>query len=240
MRYMFAAAAAAALLFVVMLAAQEVGRRLAARRVRTGGGTPGGSAAVDAAVFALLGLLIAFTFSGAATRFDQRRQLVTQETNDIGTAYLRIDAVPPEHQPALRESFRRYLDARIGAYQKVPDLAAAEAELARANALQRKSGGRPSPRSTRPAPDRRRRCCCCPRSTRCSTSRTTRSMATKMHPPYVIFGLLFLLATAAALLAGYGMAGCVDAAVAAHGRLRRRDGRLGLRDPATSSSPASA
>jgi hypothetical protein len=38
---------------------------------------------VDGAVFALLGLLIAFAFSGAASRFDARRQLIVQEANMI-------------------------------------------------------------------------------------------------------------------------------------------------------------
>jgi len=33
-----------------------------------------------------VGLLIAFTFSGAAARFDVRRQLIVQEANAIGTA----------------------------------------------------------------------------------------------------------------------------------------------------------
>ena len=36
---------------------------------------------------------------------------------------------------------------------------------------------------------------------------TTRTLAARMHPPLVIFALLFALALAAALLAGYGMAG---------------------------------
>jgi len=36
---------------------------------------------------------------------------------------------------------------------------------------------------------------------------TTRTMATRMHPPAVIFLLLIGLAFASALLAGYGMAG---------------------------------
>jgi hypothetical protein len=58
-----------------------------------------------------MGLLIAFTFSGAASRFDTRRQLVVEEANAIGTAYLRLDLLPASAQSALRESFRRYLEA---------------------------------------------------------------------------------------------------------------------------------
>jgi hypothetical protein len=207
MVYMFVVAAAAALLFVLMLAAQEGGRRLAARRARMGGGAPGGSGAVDAAVFALLGLLIAFTFSGAAARFDQRRQLVTQETNAIGTAYLRIDVATPEYQPALRESFRTYLDARISGYRKMPDIAAAEAELARANAIQpviwkQAVAAVHSPGAPPSAP-----MLLLPSLNAMFDITTSRAMATRTHPPLAIFGLLFLLANAAALLAGYAMGG---------------------------------
>jgi hypothetical protein len=36
---------------------------------------------------------------------------------------------------------------------------------------------------------------------------TTRTMALQLHPPLIIFGMLFLVALASALLAGYGMAG---------------------------------
>jgi hypothetical protein len=52
--------------------------------------------AVAAAIFGLMGLLIAFTFSGAASRFDERRHLIVQEANAIGTFYLRLDLLPAE------------------------------------------------------------------------------------------------------------------------------------------------
>ena len=45
-----------------------------------------------------MALLIAFTFSGAAARFDSRRQLVVEESNCIGTAYLRIDLLREIHR----------------------------------------------------------------------------------------------------------------------------------------------
>ena len=125
-------------LFLGMLLFLEIGRRIAVRRRKEDAGTAGeGIGAVDGAVFALLGLLIAFTFSGASSRFDTRRQLIVEETNDIGTAYLRLDLLPADLQPALRESFRRYLDARIEVYRKLPDLTAAKKSLAEANELQK-------------------------------------------------------------------------------------------------------
>ena len=94
-------------LFLGMLILLDVGRRIGAQRLAEDReGAEAGVGAVDGAVFALLGLLIAFTFSGAATRFDTRRQLIVEETNDIGTAYLRLDLLAPEAQPGLREKFR--------------------------------------------------------------------------------------------------------------------------------------
>src|SRR5436189_855053 len=124
-------------LFFGMLLFLEIGRRIGIRRMKEDGGTAGeGVGAVDGAVFALLGLLIAFTFSGAASRFDTRRQLIVEETNDIGTAYLRLDLLPVDAQPGLREKFRAYLDTRLEVYRKLPDFAAAQEEMVKANRLQ--------------------------------------------------------------------------------------------------------
>src|SRR5258708_119022 len=83
-----------------MLVLLEIGRRLGERAL--GGGpaaAKSGSGAVEGAVFGLMALLIAFTFSGAATRFDTRRALVVEEANDIGTAWLRLDLLSATAQP---------------------------------------------------------------------------------------------------------------------------------------------
>ena len=106
--------AIAAALFLGMLLLQELGRRLGCRHLA---GDPEGArkglGAVEGAVFGLMGLLLAFTFSGAASRLEGRRQLIAQEVNAIGTAYLRIDLLGPSVQAPLREAFRQYLDARL-------------------------------------------------------------------------------------------------------------------------------
>src|SRR5690606_13384145 len=78
-----------------------------------------GSAAIEASVFALLGLLVAFTFSGAAQRMAERRDLLVQEVNAIGTAWLRIDMLNSDEQPMLRDQFRHYVDERINYHQNM-------------------------------------------------------------------------------------------------------------------------
>ena len=121
-------------LFITMLALLELGRRMGRRRAADTEGARTG--VVDSAVFALLSLLLAFTFSGAAARFDARRHLVVEEANAIGTAYLRLDLLPADAQPALREMFRRYVETRLEAYRKLPDVPATRAELVKAAKLQ--------------------------------------------------------------------------------------------------------
>ena len=78
-------------LLLDMLLLLEVGRRIGRRRRAKDAAGAWGLGAVEGAVFGLLALLMAFTFSGAAARFDTRRQLIVEETNVIGTAYLRLD-----------------------------------------------------------------------------------------------------------------------------------------------------
>jgi len=105
---------------LAMLAVCELGRRFGMARIaRDPDGLAKGMGAADGAVFALLGLLLAFTFSGAASRFEDRRHLVTAEANAIGTAYLRVDLLSPAVQPAMKDLFRRYLDGRFAAYAKI-------------------------------------------------------------------------------------------------------------------------
>src|SRR4029450_7712437 len=105
-------------LFAGMMLFHELGRRLGIRRrSKDLEGSRLGLGPVESATFGLLGLLIAFTFSGAVTRFDARRQLVTEEANLIEQAWLRVDLLPQAQQPTIRQHFRDYLDSRLAAYE---------------------------------------------------------------------------------------------------------------------------
>ena len=79
-------------MFLATLVLLEVGRRIGARfRAEDAASSKAAAAPIEGAVLGLMGLLIAFTFYGAASRFDVLRQMTVVEANDIGTAWLRLD-----------------------------------------------------------------------------------------------------------------------------------------------------
>jgi len=72
---------------------------------------------LQAAALTLLGLIIAFTFSMAVSRYDQRKNYEEVEANAIGTEYVRIDMLPAANAAQLRPLLLSYLDQRILFYE---------------------------------------------------------------------------------------------------------------------------
>ena len=192
-------------LFLSILGLIEVGRRIGLKRVaeeteraRAGLGT------IEAAIYWLLALMIALTFSGAASRLDARRALVVQEANAIGTAYLRLDLLPAAAQPPLREQFRRYAETRLAVYRALPDSEASNTQVARGTALQNEiwAGAIAAVREAPPAAS----LLLLPALNEMIDITTTRAVASRTHTPPIIMVVLILLALFCSLLAGYGLA----------------------------------
>jgi len=162
---------------------------------------------VEAAVFGLLGLMVAFSFSAAAGRYDFRRDLIVQEANAIGTAYLRLYLLADSDQPPLRALFRSYVDSRLETYRKLPDLHAAEKELAHTGEIQGEiwTQAIADVRNPKSQPDSAK--LLLPALNEMIDIITTRTMAARSHPPSDLFYLLLGLGLVASLLAGYGMGG---------------------------------
>jgi hypothetical protein len=194
-------------IFFGVLVALRLGRLLGGRAITRFGSIGSTIGSLEAAVFALLGLLIAFSFSGALTRFDARRAQVVQEANAIGTAWLRIDVLPAAAQPKLRETFKAYVDARIAIYRKLPDMKAALGEVARSMASQDEIWTQAVEAVQLPKARPDAGWLFMPALNEMFDISTTRFAATEMHPPVIIYAMLVALALVAALLAGYQSAG---------------------------------
>jgi hypothetical protein len=194
-------------LFVGILACLEVGwrvrtRNLAAETEKSDAGLN----ALDGAVFGLMGLLIAFTFSGAASRFEARRALIVQETNDIGTAYLRIDILPADAQHGLRQDYRDYLDARLDFYDKLGgDLEPARIAFDKSIDIQHKIWSESVAATTRQTSAAVTTLVLSSVNSMIDIT-TTRLVALETHPPVAIYLALAAVVLASSVLAGYAMA----------------------------------
>ncbi len=101
-------------ILVLMMAANEIGFRLG-RSWHRGEAEPvrNVSNTLKASVFGLAALLLGFSFSMTASRYDQRRKIVLDESNTIGTCYLRAGLMPTPHREKIRSVLRQYVAARI-------------------------------------------------------------------------------------------------------------------------------
>jgi phosphotransferase system glucose/maltose/N-acetylglucosamine-specific IIC component len=187
-------------LFAGMLAFLELGYSLSRRSSRKHPDlTHDGIGVVEAAVFALLGLLLGFSFADGTSRLEARRQLIVQET-----AYQRLDLLPASDQPAMRHLFRDYLDARLRVYAKLPDLKAVDQELVRVGEIQQEIWSRAIAANRTDSTQNVSRLLL-PAINDMVNVTTGRTLALHTHLPLLIFFLLVFVAVLGAMLAGYAM-----------------------------------
>ena len=185
----------AVFLLPAMLLMLELGRRFRTRHKEHPE-----SSTIEGAIFALFGLLLAFTFSGAIGRYDTHRQLVVEETNNIGTAYLRLELLPAEAQPELRQLFRDYATSRLRLYHAVSEEVSPESRRLQGEIWKRSVIAATAPGAKLDAAK-----LLLPALNAMIDITSTRQNAFNMHPPDVVFLLLFAFSVGSAFLAGYSM-----------------------------------
>jgi hypothetical protein len=70
-------------------------------------------ALVRTSTAALVAFLIGFAFSGAASRFIDRQDLIVREANALGTAYLRADTIAEPQRGELKAALKEYTADRL-------------------------------------------------------------------------------------------------------------------------------
>jgi hypothetical protein len=180
----------------VMLVLIELGRRFRIKHK-----APQESTAIESAIFALFGLLLAFTFSGAVERYDRHRELIVEETNAIDVAYLRLDLLPPAAQPALRQLFRDYTNSRLHLYDAVSEEVSPASEHMQREIWKQSVAAAPAPGASVDAAK-----LLLPALNTMIDITHTRKNTFNLHPPEVVFLLLFVFSGGAAFLGGYSMA----------------------------------
>ena len=195
----------ALLIFVGIIVFLELGWRIGIRQVaKRGDAARSGVGVVDGAVFGLLSLLIGFTFSGAAGRFDKRRELMVTEVNAIHTAWKRVDMLPPAAQPPLRVAFRQYVDGLIASYGEEAGSPEERQHRAAVVAAQDEIWGLTWAAAFQPDGEKAR-VMIIPTTNLMFDAVNAERLAQRLHPPMIIYIMLGLSALAGAMFAGYAM-----------------------------------
>jgi hypothetical protein len=171
-----------------------------------------GLTTVEGAVFALIGLLLAFTISGALQRFDDRRQLVIQEANAASTAHDRLALFDEGAGHDMQNKLKDYVQARIDLYRMPHDYSLLtrtesfsqdqeEKIIGLKNRLWNAAVGACPQSNFRPACGQ-----ALPSLANLFEVARLRLGAAEKHPPQVIYVMLFGLGLGGSLLAGFGMA----------------------------------
>ena len=198
--------------FVSSLFLLNYGRHLGLRYLKREMGNMAGLATVEGAVFALIGLLLAFTISGALQRFDDRRQLVIQEANAAGTAHDRLALFEGDVGRDLQNKLRDYVQGRIDLYRMPHDYSLSKRTeffssgqedkiLSLKNNVWNAAVAACPEASFRPACGQ-----ALPTLANLFEVARLRLGAAEKHPPQVIYVILFGLGLGGSLLAGFGMA----------------------------------
>ncbi|WGL15570.1 hypothetical protein PVT68_12400 [Microbulbifer bruguierae] len=98
------------LVLVALACGYLVGRGIGRRRKARGEDASMGSAV--AATLGLLAFMLALTFNMTADRFGQRKAMLLDEVNAIGTTFLRTDFLNADNRARARELLREYVSLR--------------------------------------------------------------------------------------------------------------------------------
>ena len=97
----------------VLVVASEIGYRAGARTKDAPDSLRSLMSGIGAAMLGILGVLLGFTLSMAIARWDVRREVIVDESNAIGTLWLRAGFLQEPLRGELRSALREYTDARI-------------------------------------------------------------------------------------------------------------------------------
>ena len=94
-------------------------------------------AVLQAALLGLVGLVLAFGLALGVGRYEARRVAVVDETNAIGTTYLRAQTLAEPMRTESLDLLKRYTDTNIRLSNAVPGSGAHKAAIAEGNDIQR-------------------------------------------------------------------------------------------------------
>ena len=157
---------------------------------------------VDGPILAVYGLLLAFAFSGAMHRHDERKKIIVEEANMLARGYFQVDLLPSTEQPQLRALMQEYLRTRLNCYRLRSDLAAYQQETLHSYQIQDQLW-KSVIKVTNSNVDRRAALTLLSTLSELRSLTTSRKILTSFHPPMIIMLFLLTLSLVASFLLGY-------------------------------------
>lgn len=90
------------------------GRRFAGKKTDA----EDGSGVIITSQLTIVAFMIAFFFGIAASRFDLRRTVLLDESNSIGTTFLRTDFLPEPERSEARKLLKQYVDEYVTVFEE--------------------------------------------------------------------------------------------------------------------------
>lgn len=190
--------------FLLLMLANYLGYRFKGYYIRKFPGTQDVALGpTEGSLLGLTALLLSFTFSMSATKFETRRQHIVSEANEIGTTILRCDMYPDSVRNILRPDFRNYLETRLAYYKAGADEKMIQKALEQSDSVSQIIWKRVAVLShdlnNRVASEQM-----IPSLNSMIDTVTTREASRRAAVPGVILIVLFSLVVVSAFLSGYG------------------------------------
>src|SRR5262245_13751366 len=97
------------LIFIIGILAAEFGAFITQRREKEAKETSQPSGSMVGATLGLLAFMLGLTFSLTASRYNERKHLLVNEANAIGTSFLRSELIPEKQKLESRKIFGEYI-----------------------------------------------------------------------------------------------------------------------------------
>jgi len=159
----------------------------------------------ESAVFGLLALLIAFSFSGAYDRLEKRKMHMLVEANAFDTAFDFANMLAPTYKKELHTYIKDYLNLHLIAYEQIPYINKVNETLVKSEVLEQKILST-AIKACEDNPNKSLFILIMPAIDQMYRVAQTGILMSEVHPPMIVFIFLVGLAAAGGFLIGYNSA----------------------------------
>src|SRR3982751_5511971 len=100
-------------IFILMITFNWLGYRYRKMQIRKNPEDVDTLGPMEGSLLGLMGLMLAFSFSMAASKFENRRVIIIDEANNIATAMRNSSLFPDSVRNLFLGNFKQYVEARI-------------------------------------------------------------------------------------------------------------------------------